>query len=111
MHNGNDKLSLHHLLRRPLARLAFVDLAGSERAWRTRNTGAQLRESSAINSSLMMLWRCLEGLRYNQWLEVMRRKHKQLPPGAAPIRLPYREYAVSSPTKSALQQTPSLRHG
>ena len=111
MHYGNNKPFLQHLLHRPLARLAFVDLAGSERAWRTRNTGAQLRESSAINSSLMMLWRCLEGLRYNQWLEVMRRKHKQLPPGAAPVRLPYREYAVSIPAKSALQQTPTSRLG
>lgn len=46
--------------------LHFVDLAGCERVKRTGNSGARLRESVAINSSLMTLSRCLEVLRYNQ---------------------------------------------
>eukprot|EP00877_Chromochloris_zofingiensis_P006000 jgi/Chrzof1/1653/Cz10g16010.t1 len=46
--------------------LHFVDLAGCERVARTGNAGARLRESVAINTSLMTLARCLEVLRYNQ---------------------------------------------
>jgi len=49
-----------------LGRIAFVDLAGSERAQRTGNVGVRLKESVAINSSLMTLGRCLEALRWNQ---------------------------------------------
>jgi hypothetical protein len=48
------------------AELVVVDLAGSERTGRTNNTGARLKESARINSSLMNLGRCLEVLRTNQ---------------------------------------------
>jgi hypothetical protein len=64
----------------PLARLSFVDLAGSERAGRTGNVGARLKESVAINASLMTLGRCLEALRWNQ-------RHRE----AEPRLVPYRE--------------------
>jgi hypothetical protein len=57
-----------------------VDLAGSERAARTGNVGARLKESVAINSSLMTLGRCLEALRWNQ-------QHRH----AEPRLVPYRE--------------------
>ncbi|KAM3960081.1 uncharacterized protein ACR2FA_005883 [Aphomia sociella] len=44
----------------------LCDLAGCERARRTRNAGARLQESRAINSSLHVLERCLHTLRRNQ---------------------------------------------
>ncbi|KAK9917104.1 hypothetical protein WJX75_000928 [Coccomyxa subellipsoidea] len=65
-------------------RLSFVDLAGSERAARTGNVGARLKESVAINSSLMTLGRCLEALRWNQ-------QHRH----AEPRLVPYRESKVT----------------
>ena len=42
-----------------------------------------MRESSAINSSLMTLGRCMEAMRYNQSAL-----------GAAPVVVPYRESKV-----------------
>ncbi|XP_013139409.1 PREDICTED: kinesin-like protein KIF20B [Papilio polytes] len=44
----------------------LCDLAGCERARRTRNAGARLAESRAINSSLHVLERCLRTLRQRQ---------------------------------------------
>ncbi|XP_028167346.1 kinesin-like protein KIF20B [Ostrinia furnacalis] len=44
----------------------LCDLAGCERARRTRNTGARMAESRAINSSLHVLERCLHTLRRRQ---------------------------------------------
>eukprot|EP00854_Cymbomonas_tetramitiformis_P013911 gene13911-16443_t len=64
--------------------LSFVDLAGSERAGRTGNTGARMKESAAINSSLTILGRCLKALRWNQ-------QHKE----SEPRLLPYRESKVT----------------
>lgn len=72
-------------------RFSFVDLAGSERAGRTGNMGQRLKESVAINSSLMTLGRCLEALRFNQ----------QFRP-AEPRLVPYRESRVRPLTCSAL---------
>ncbi|KAI3438404.1 hypothetical protein D9Q98_000836 [Chlorella vulgaris] len=75
-----------------LGRIAFVDLAGSERAQRTGNVGVRLKESVAINSSLMTLGRCLEVLRWNQ-------QHK----GAPSLRVvPYRESKVTHLFRDAL---------
>ncbi|XP_023943042.2 kinesin-like protein KIF20B [Bicyclus anynana] len=45
------------------AHVRLCDLAGCERASRTRNTGARMQESRAINSSLHVLERCLRTLR------------------------------------------------
>ncbi|GAB4824165.1 hypothetical protein N2152v2_011211 [Parachlorella kessleri] len=73
-----------------LGRLSFVDLAGSERAQRTGNVGVRLKESVAINSSLMTLGRCLEALRWNQ-------QHKN---GAKVV--PYRESKVTHLFRDAL---------
>ena len=74
-----------------LGRLAFVDLAGSERAQRTGNVGVRLKESVAINSSLMTLGRCLEALRWNQ-------QHR-----GGPLRVvPYRESKVTHLFRDAL---------
>ncbi|XP_030022878.2 kinesin-like protein KIF20B [Manduca sexta] len=44
----------------------LCDLAGCERARATRNTGARMQESRAINSSLHVLERCLHTLRRRQ---------------------------------------------
>ncbi|KAJ0183097.1 hypothetical protein K1T71_001073 [Dendrolimus kikuchii] len=44
----------------------LCDLAGCERARATRNTGARMQESRAINTSLHVLERCLHMLRRNQ---------------------------------------------
>lgn len=41
----------------------IVDLAGAERVKRTDATTAQLREANSINTSLMQLWRCLQGMK------------------------------------------------
>ncbi|XP_063534402.1 kinesin-like protein KIF15-B isoform X2 [Cydia strobilella] len=49
-----------------LSHVRLCDLAGSERARRTRNTGARMQESRAINSSLHVLERCLHKLRKKQ---------------------------------------------
>ncbi|WIA16462.1 hypothetical protein OEZ85_013146 [Tetradesmus obliquus] len=70
--------------------LHFVDLAGCERVKRTGNSGARLRESVAINSSLMTLARCLEVLRYNQ-------QH----PGDEKV-IPYRESKITHLFKQVL---------
>ncbi|KAK9805478.1 hypothetical protein WJX72_000545 [[Myrmecia] bisecta] len=62
-----------------LGQISFVDLAGSERAARTGNVGVRLKESVAINSSLMTLGRCLEALRWNQ-------QHRLAEPRLVPFR-------------------------
>eukprot|EP00775_Hariotina_reticulata_P012438 gene12438-12575_t len=64
--NRNEAMTAHVQAAPAAAALHFVDLAGCERVKRTGNSGARLRESVAINSSLMTLARCLEVLRYNQ---------------------------------------------
>ncbi|XP_049525753.1 kinesin-like protein KIF20B [Dermacentor silvarum] len=46
--------------------LMLCDLAGSERASKAGTDGWRLRESGRINKSLMVLSRCLEGLRNNK---------------------------------------------
>lgn len=84
-----------------LGRIAFVDLAGSERAQRTGNVGVRLKESVAINSSLMTLGRCLEALRWNQ------KCHKEVNGGdngnALPLKVvPYRESKVTHLFRDAL---------
>lgn len=44
----------------------FCDLAGAERTKKTGNIGERLKESGVINSSLMVLGRCLEIVHNNQ---------------------------------------------
>lgn len=75
-----------------LGRMSFVDLAGSERAQRTGNVGVRLKESVAINSSLMTLGRCLEALRWNQ-------QHRS---GGNLRVVPYREAKVTHLFRDAL---------
>ncbi|CAB4035970.1 kinesin KIF20A, partial [Paramuricea clavata] len=49
-----------------VSQLSFVDLAGSERCSKTQNTGDGLKEAANTNTSLMVLGKCLEQLKYNQ---------------------------------------------
>lgn len=71
--------------------VSFVDLAGSERAQRTGNEGLRLRESVAINSSLMTLGRCLEALRWNHDnAKAKRKKH-----------VPFRQAKITHAFKNA----------
>ncbi|GAB6031542.1 Kinesin-like protein kif20a [Chamberlinius hualienensis] len=46
--------------------LSFCDLAGAERCSKTQNVGERLREAGIINTSLMVLGRCINNLRHNQ---------------------------------------------
>ncbi|GFS29802.1 kinesin-like protein KIF20A [Trichonephila inaurata madagascariensis] len=47
-------------------RISFCDLAGSERAAKSQTSGMRLKEAGYINTSLMVLGRCLDQLRLNQ---------------------------------------------
>ncbi|GFT81730.1 kinesin-like protein KIF20A [Nephila pilipes] len=47
-------------------RISFCDLAGSERATKSQASGMRLKEAGYINTSLMVLGRCLDQLRLNQ---------------------------------------------
>lgn len=47
----------------------FCDLAGSERLKKTENTGDRLKEAQRINTSLLVLGRCLDLLYHNQQLK------------------------------------------
>lgn len=66
------------------SKLYIVDLAGSERTSRTDNVGERLKEAAQINTSLMVLGRCLSALRQNQ------RKLKHDPSAILKI-IPYRQ--------------------
>lgn len=46
--------------------LSFCDLAGSERISKTNNRGTRQREAGNINTSLLVLGRCIKAIRYNQ---------------------------------------------
>ena len=73
-----------------ISSLSFVDLAGSERQMRTGNEGLRLKESVAINSSLMTLGRCLEALRWNHDNKPKRKRH-----------IPFRQAKITHAFKNA----------
>ncbi|XRB24076.1 kinesin-like protein [Pseudoscourfieldia marina] len=78
------------------ARLTFVDLAGSERAGRTGHGGAALKESIAINASLMALGRCLEATRHNQMIAAQAAKGGAgAAPAKPPVPVPFRDSAIT----------------
>ncbi|QDZ17621.1 kinesin heavy-chain domain-containing protein [Chloropicon primus] len=70
--------------------ISFIDLAGSERQTRTGNDGIRLKESVAINSSLMTLGRCLKALRWNHDNKQRRKKH-----------VPFRQAKITHAFKNA----------
>lgn len=53
-----------HLAR--VSMLTFCDLAGSERIKKTMNTGDRQKEAGNINTSLLVLGRCIKAIRHNQ---------------------------------------------
>ena len=58
------KTAKKHLAR--VSMLSFCDLAGSERIKKTMNTGERQKEAGNINTSLMVLGRCMKAIRHNQ---------------------------------------------
>lgn len=53
---------------------SIIDLAGSERAKRTEATGINLIEAAKINSSLSVLGKCLEAMRFNSSVSNIKKK-------------------------------------
>ena len=58
--------------------LSFCDLAGSERIKKTMNTGDRQKEAGNINTSLLVLGRCIKAIRHNQMIKDVR-KHQIIP--------------------------------
>lgn len=56
----------------------FCDLAGAERVKKTHNTGERLKEAQIINSSLLVLGRCLDTVHQNQ--KIKNEKQKEIVP-------------------------------
>jgi len=56
-----------HLAR--VSMLSFCDLAGSERISKTQNVGERQKEAGNINTSLLVLGRCIKAIRHNQALK------------------------------------------
>lgn len=46
--------------------MSFVDLAGMERTTKTQSKGERLKEAGNINTSLLVLGRCIEAMRATQ---------------------------------------------
>lgn len=46
--------------------MSFVDLAGMERTTKTQSSGERLKEAGNINTSLLILGRCIDAMRSNQ---------------------------------------------
>jgi len=56
-----------HLAR--VSMLSFCDLAGSERISKTHNVGDRQKEAGNINTSLLVLGRCIKAIRHNQLMK------------------------------------------
>ena len=46
--------------------MSFCDLAGMERTTKTQSRGDRLKEAGNINTSLLILGRCIDAMRFNQ---------------------------------------------
>ncbi|XP_044727895.1 kinesin-like protein subito [Chrysoperla carnea] len=74
-----------------ISNISFIDLAGSERVKDTLNKGVRLKESNNINSSLMVLNRCLQLIHDKQHLQ-----------NNSKIMIPYRQSKLTQILKRAL---------
>ncbi|KAM4607419.1 kinesin-like protein KIF20B [Polymixia lowei] len=54
-----------------ISELSLCDLAGSERCAKTQNKGERLKEAGNINSSLLILGKCINALRHNQQAKLL----------------------------------------
>ncbi|TWW78500.1 kinesin-like protein KIF20B isoform X3 [Takifugu flavidus] len=54
-----------------VSELSLCDLAGSERCAKTQNTGERLKEAGNINTSLLILGKCINSLRNNKQAKLL----------------------------------------
>ncbi|XP_039995193.1 kinesin-like protein KIF20B isoform X2 [Xiphias gladius] len=54
-----------------VSELCLCDLAGSERCAKTQNKGDRLKEAGNINTSLLILGKCINALRHNQQAKLL----------------------------------------
>ncbi|KAM9847987.1 kinesin-like protein KIF20B [Aulostomus maculatus] len=54
-----------------ISELCLCDLAGSERCAKTQNKGERLKEAGNINTSMLILGKCINALRHNQQAKLL----------------------------------------
>ena len=81
--------------------LSFCDLAGSERIKKTMNTGDRQKEAGNINTSLLVLGRCIKAIRTNQMIKDAR-KHQLIPFRESKLTRLFQSYFTGSQCKVSM---------